>query len=514
MTVFLRWARDNQAIIVLCLICTLVLPALIVHPFHSDLDIYQSMGLELYARHGLPYLASWDGNFPGIVLIHALAIALFGNSILGFRMLDLIIQIGIVISMYHVSRLWLAKESSLLGCLFYAIMYVNGPGQFVGQRDCLALLPIVLFVGSCVLAYRSKSGRRWKILMTASGVLIGLTTCIRPTFAILLPLPFLTLFTLRDARGRSALLNELFGFFVVVALCIAPYVFIHGGIREVYLATIRFNIDIYSPAANLFSASKRWVVAAGMLLGWSAMVLWHRQSGRHFQEAPRDKSERRFLIGLIVAIVLEIAAMRRLAGYHMVPLFACFMPALGAIIWETKSRFGRAGSVILTLSIILLFVLLYPFRMIIDHPRQEPVAAMAGLELNSRGNAPEDLTEDHVVDYLRRNTAPNDPVEVAAFTPAVRWRIERPPATRFTTPFPLTMRKADGTVTDYQREWFGEYIQRLKEVRPKYYVIQNFIEGQVSTRGLMLEIPGLSELLADWYRSDTIIGIYYIYVRR
>src|ERR1019366_2530731 len=49
-------------------------------PLGTDNSVYQSMALAFVRFGRLPYLGSWDENFPGIIPIHAVAIVLFGNS--------------------------------------------------------------------------------------------------------------------------------------------------------------------------------------------------------------------------------------------------------------------------------------------------------------------------------------------------------------------------------------------------------------------------------------------------
>src|SRR6185312_7701875 len=62
-----------------------LLPIHLFVPLNSDNDLYQAMAVALVKGKGLPYIGSWDVNFPGIVYIHALGIALFGNTDVGFR---------------------------------------------------------------------------------------------------------------------------------------------------------------------------------------------------------------------------------------------------------------------------------------------------------------------------------------------------------------------------------------------------------------------------------------------
>ena len=111
----------KRSTVVLAMISLFVLPAIIFYPFHADIDIQQVMAWNLYRFHGLPYLQSWDSNFPGAILFHACSIALFGNSELGLRTMDVLIQIASIVLLYKIGRFWLPRGPALFGSALYAL---------------------------------------------------------------------------------------------------------------------------------------------------------------------------------------------------------------------------------------------------------------------------------------------------------------------------------------------------------------------------------------------------------
>ncbi|HEY3874429.1 MAG TPA: hypothetical protein VGM92_03055, partial [Candidatus Kapabacteria bacterium] len=76
-------------------------------PLSGDNEIYQSMASDLFRFHALPYLGSWDQNFPGIVYMHWVSIVLFGNSAFGFQCLDLLVHVAMSVLLYRILRRWL-----------------------------------------------------------------------------------------------------------------------------------------------------------------------------------------------------------------------------------------------------------------------------------------------------------------------------------------------------------------------------------------------------------------------
>jgi hypothetical protein len=504
----------EQAGIGLGLISLLILPAILLYPFNVDNNLYQAMGVVLIRYHGLPYISSWDMNFPGIVALHAIAIGLFGNSILGFRTFELLAQIITAYALYRVSRLWLCKESSLLACLLYAIFYINGPTGIMGQRDSFVVLPLILAMGFMTAGYRSATSNRRMLLAFAGGSLYAFATFIRPTYGLLLIVPALTLFPVWQASGRKMFAFTLLGFILAFLLAFSPYVFVHRGIEEVFLATVRFNFDVYTPqAAHLDIFARRTQGAVALALGWMALMLLRKRRGAMFRESPHSGEERKFLIASAAAILLGIIAMRKLSSYHFTPFYALFMPVLSAMLWEWKSKWGRHGTFILGTSIAILAVMLYPRELMSSFIHNH-----YSFSQHYRMANPDSLhgvrTSELVADYLLRNTGANDTVEISS--PGVQWRLDRPQATRYIALTPLTLSRIDGSFTSYQKTWQSEYVARIAKVRPKFYVAEDTLDrnGRISTPGLLPAIPGLMQLLDRDYYLDTTIGIYVLYHRR
>jgi Dolichyl-phosphate-mannose-protein mannosyltransferase len=504
---------NKRIMLLLILVCVFVLPALCFYPFHTDHAIQQSMGLALYQYHGLPYIGSWDHNFPGTILIHALGIALFGNSVLGFRGIELIMQIAIVLSLYKLSRLWLNPGASLLSCTLYALFYVHGPGQFMGQRDDFAVLPLSWAFWVTVIAFRSKFHRSKNFLLACAGALFALATSIRPTFAILLGVPFITLFSLRNAYDRRFLLYELLGFAIIVLLWALPYTLTPDGIHQVYLSTIRFNFEVYGHAPfHLHDISNRSLLVVAFLLWWAAVMILHRRNGRHFTEAPHSREEKRFIIASFIALLIGVIVMRRIASYHLMPFCAFFMPVIAAAIWDLKTRWGKRGTIALAVLVIGLFCALYPWNIVFGTEGRAIFCSSKPLAERLAGNP----IDSAAVSYILHNTNQDDAVEVSAFFPDIRWQIERPSATRFTTLTALLLHPYGGTFTDFQQEWQAEYTARIEHVYPKFYIIQNAVDSadNIYTLRDLMALPGFGAFVEQAYTLDTTMGEYYIYRRK
>ncbi len=470
------------------------------------------MGLELYRYGGLPYIGSWDHNFPGTVLVHATDIALFGNSMIGFRAFELILQIMIVLSLYGLSRLWLSRGPSLIACGLYALFYVHGPVQFMGQRDAFAVLPLAIAFWATIAAYRSRSEPTRMLLFASSGVLFALATSVRPTFAILPIIPFITLYDLRAPAGRKLFACEILGFLVVVIAWVIPYALTPDGIHQVYLSAFRFNFEVYSHAPFHFhDISNRTLLVLAFLLWWAAMMVLHRRSGKRFTEAPKSKPEQRFMIASQSGLLLGVIVMHRFASYHLLPFCAFFMPLLGAAIWDLKLRWGKAGSIGMTAFLAILVAAIYPWKVVFGKDSQAIIFGSGPMSTRLKG---EPLNEA-VVAYIKKNTRENDVAEVSAFFPDIRWEIDRRSATRFTTLTAILLHPDHRSYTDFQRVWQSEYVSSMEQNRPKYYVVLNAVDSSdnIFTLRDLMALPGLSSFVSRNYILDTTMGLYYIYKR-
>jgi hypothetical protein len=501
--------------IMLVLICALVLPVLCVYPFYSDIDIHHCIAIELIRATDLPYRSTFVANLPGIVDIHLLAIMLFGTSVLGFRLFEIMFQVLTVLTLYRVSRLWFSGAPAILGCFTYAVMYVHGPANYLGHPDCFAVLPLLFGVGALILAFRSHtvaglssvSSRR--ILLLVAGMAYGTATCFRPTFGLMLFLPIVFLFDPRRKMGRRSFYVTLLGFTIAVAVCVAIYAPTFEGIRALYTAIIVYNFEVKLHSFAWHDYSKRLFLIVTLILSLGIIVWMRHRKGQSFSNAPQCPSESRFLIATFLSLAIGIGSMGRFAGYHLTPFFALFLPVITSTIWEW-SRENRQRGQLFLFSLIVTVVFLYPWHMVWR------------IFLAVSGTAPfpnswySDPATAQVVSYTLQHTNSSDTVEVATFHPSVRWRIDRQFATRFSIPECMLLKQSDGTFAAYQREWQTEYICSIERMRPKFYLVENLVDnsGTHSTLDLIFELPGLRELLDREYRVDTAIASYVFYVRK
>jgi hypothetical protein len=303
---------------------------------------------------------------------------------------------------------------------------------------------------------------------------------------------------------------------IVALVFLAPYLVQSGAtyfkgtfLHELYLVFVRFNIDIYSGISAEKISGRIWLVAA-IVIAFIAVLIWDWRHGRTFGHMKRPREEK-FLTYTVGALLIGIVVQRKFFAYHYIPFFAFAIPAIVAVISEYLAhiRFGR----ILVVALLAIAVIgLYPWRLL-----REFVVSGYSLESTYRVAFPDSLygpdMQETITNYIMNTTRPSDYVEYSSMFPGPRWRIERREATRFTSLFPIIVHDKQGTVTDYQRDWQSEYVERLRSVKPAVIAIEE-IPDPAHTRTerfppvwkRLKEVPGMLDLLASQYRLDTIFG--------
>jgi hypothetical protein len=281
-------------------------------PFGWDTSVHYYVGREWLLRGAIPYRDTFDHKTPGIHLVHALAIAVFGEGMWGIRLVELGSVVVLGWACAGIARdgrsrppPGLAGATVLAASVFYYGFY-----DYWNTAQC-ELLATTCATLTVLAALRTRSLVRAGV---ALGLLTGVASLLKPPFVlfVLVAVPILRM------RARSAglvrpLVAALTGAAVVPGLVLAYFaahgalgdlVEIVGSANAVYLENeqrLDSVTDIvgnavvvwrgYSPVAGcLFAASgaavavafvrrsrrrlARWAIAAGMLVvGYAVIVV-------------------------------------------------------------------------------------------------------------------------------------------------------------------------------------------------------------------------------------------------
>jgi hypothetical protein len=516
-----RGISEREGLIIVLAASFLFLPVILLQPLAPDQATYQSMALDLVKRNQLPYVGSWDLNFPGIVYIHAVGITLFGSSDIAFRLLDLLSCLATTLILYKLGLRWFAAREAVLTAILFVIQYTGKTNWTIGQRDAFAMT-FVLTSAYTLLKATDRIQKQNRILLTISiaGLMMGSAIMIRPTYILFAASSVIILF---KAGERSVRLFALYTFTCALPLLIfiVSYSLHPGALYEAYLATVRFNADIYGGRLmNGFAIFR-------LLLHFSLIVsivyfLWQAKRS-HLQRVPgaRVSSLDLQLIGLfMLSVIAGVMSMGKYFVYQYEVIWP-FVCAIGAyIVNRIVRRFGMMPLIPLALILLGWFYLYFPWRI-------ERTFLLTGMNSNwahaydlaAYGQA--DFLEDEIVlrNRIQHDTNPSDTVEACAMNAGARWRIDRPMANRFTSVYPLVLSN-QGHYTDYQKEWRKSFVETLRSKRPRYIVLDKpplpgeprwmaaFTPGY---RDLISNLPPLKQLLDERYSIDTVLATFVLY---
>jgi Dolichyl-phosphate-mannose-protein mannosyltransferase len=506
-------ARTNiRTMGILLIINAGILAVVFLIPFNSDLDLYHSMGLELTRGH-LPYIGSWDNNFPGIIYFHALAILLFGKGYIGFRILDVLVHLATASCIFAIASRYMRPLYAMLGATLNSLYYVGGSFWLAGQKDGFATFFIVLSAFFFLNSLRNRSIRP----ILASGIATGIAISFRPTF-ILFALSIAALL-LVERRNLKGMLSFFAGVSIPWIVILLPYTMIPGGFYQFYESTIDLNLNVYGQ----LRAPYNWIGLLRHPLVFCA--LFSLLPGRRVASYRKIPSIVRWLMLLFLAsAAINIAAMGKYLVYHFDPLFAIVAPMAARGIENVTSyfRFLTLRVIVAGPVALVLFRLLYPFDLLhnfrdaIEAGDRHPVHRVWEKVKNNTdfGLA----REEEIADYLERRTNPSDRIEIVSTMSALRWRIDRRETSRFTTMYAYGMRLPGQNFIPFELECQQEILDSMKSVVPRYLLLATEPTGlnmlnSKTPEACFMAIPGMEDLLKSNYKIDTVIGRFNIFRR-
>lgn len=495
--------------------CAIALSALLLsitflYTPSGDNTLYMYMA-ELLTKGRLPYIGSWDHNFPGIVFIHAIHVIPFGASAIGFHLFDSLCQLALVYLSYRViQRASNSDVAAWLGALSITLYYVGSGPALYGERDCYTSILLIAAVWFAV-----RTDQR----LTLSALLIGGAILLRPTAAIYCAaLAIWVGFTADKQQLRAALRYGLITL-LPIALFLLWYSLV-GGIDKFFEATIRYNIEVYTrpglALADLLPERRHWWVFLGIPLGLAALY----RTNRSFC----------YLLAMLIAasFISLIPVYRFSYHYHPVITICLIASMVGwqqLIAWISRAVGERlAKGAMITLPILLL-------ALVGDHfIAAKRTLRLAGVWWEADHDKfthtynyyhPDPdwgmMVEDSLVQFLRENCRVHERVQSLTTTMYVPLKAGVEPVSRFTNIFNLCIGSAGRSgVTPMQERWRTEYIADIERGKPKYMIGSQHFPDHVFNNGympwnIMEGFVELKMLLARDYDSVKRIGGYTIY---
>jgi hypothetical protein len=461
--------------------------------------------------HLPPYIGAWDSNFPGIFIIHRLAMAMFGESILGFRILDLLVQLSCLAMIFALARRLTGSDAAaFITCLLYGFYYLGRGRWDAGQRDAFVFAALLAALFCSVVLDR----RLW-LRAVLTGLFAGLAFLIRPTYGLAWVV-FGGFFLCRAVRAkRGAALSELlvFGFFCLAPCLLVVFYYWHGGwLREMYRAVILYNFEVYSrlkPPAAAQTAPGFLVHKLYSLFGSQPVIFFLALLSILFQgKSGAGLNRSREIFQLLLIFICLSAFSYLLLGkdlqYQLIPFwgFAVILSSAGLSAVGTffKRIFpGIAGRVLAWTFYLMVCVFMFvsiPPNWTIFAFRQS-FRELDAAYLSGTGASDELLSNSHYLParYLQTVVGKDDGVEVFGAHPLIAFLLKKKLPSRFAMVQHLMFCPPGSGLSLMQRQGIEEYTRAVMSARPRFFVIAE----QGIYFGTCLSRPSLKQGLAELF---------------
>jgi Dolichyl-phosphate-mannose-protein mannosyltransferase len=528
-----------------------LLTVVVASPLSVDNLIYQSMALDLL-RHGkIPYLGSWDQNFPGIILVHYMAIVLFGTHDISLRFLDLILQLGFAVLFYIFCRFWLQERAAAITVVLYIFYYVSGRGSIYGERDVYGVMAII--AGLYFIYRGTQIGKslnsHWDgcLELIIAGFFVGYSIIIRPTFVLSYVLIAVFLFSIRKQtmgiwkQCQSVLLFCIAGMAPLLLLLLV-YRAIPGGLHALYMATIRFNLDVYTK----FNGAPEFLTLLGIFIFFLgrgyliplAMVGRIALRNKSHSRPPRSpnpfllrrltRSEQWLYYSLLLSFLAIAIIQRKYLAYHFTPVYVLLCPfsAIGVewMLTHLRGWFVRTSAVLVLVSLYIIFMVgdrreIVGFVQALFEGRNPVEAAYTMHHFSPSFGA---VPQREVLHFLSLPGNDTGSLEICSFEPALRTHLNRTFASPYVMPTAIAWSMDGGVLTtpqftNYQMAWRRAYLDSLCINRPIFIILaRNTVCWNLCDpyRTYLHNLPGFDSLLQASYRYDTAFGCYQIFRRK
>ena len=506
------------------LLAQLLLFPTLCFPLGRDQGVFTYVA-QVMLRGGLPYRDVWEIKPPGIYLVYAGLVKVFGPDPVWLHVVDVVLAAVTAFALYRwVAPRWGVVAGTVAG-IWLPALYLGGTYWSLAQAESFANPLLLGCIGACtmtVAACERRPATGWLVL---AGTLAG-TTVVLKTTAIAPVLPFLAWAAWNwrpeesrwPARFRAA---AMLAVAVLAPVMLAVAWMRATGCLDDYIDIQRSFVAGYTRISGI--PFRRWHVLDPLFLpAWALgavgliVVLVRRRQ-------PWDG----LLAAWFIAALAGVWVQRKFFGYHWTPVLPPLVALAGigldvALQGVARVRPLRALRVPrLGVAVGTLLALGWALGAQWHHYR----AAVAFLE----GKLPREqylarfgrpfagdysaLADQWVAEHLREHTRPNDPVFIWGFEPLIYVLANRRPPTRFAFNQPLT---TPGTPDS----WREELLRDLQQRPPEVFIVAEkdaipHASGLTEDSATLLpRFPALLQFLKTNYEPETKIEHFTLYRRR
>ena len=455
-------------------------------PMERDEGEYAYMG-QLLLKGIAPYATAYTMKLPGVSMMYALFMALFGQTTTGIH-LGLLLTNGVnILLVFLLARRITDKRAALVSCAAYALLSLSQ--SVYGVYAHATHFVVLFFLAGFLLLINYLDRDRW-LALAAAGICFGMAFLMKQHAVLLIFFAFLYLAWHGWQRSAAGLMKLLFACTVFTAGMIIPYalvvlyVFKAGVLAKFWFWTVQYAREYVSEqtlAEGFTNFGKTFVPIVKMQLPFWLMAI--AGVGLIFTRR-RCKADRFFLIGFLCFSLLSTCPGFYFREHYFVMLLPAVALLAGAAartaeLTMTATRFERYQPYLPALLLVIAAAYglyhegSYYFR-------------LTPQEVTRKTYGPSPFPEAvQIASYLGAHTSPGDKIAVLGSEPEIFFYADRPSATSHIYMYGLMEQQK------YSAQMQTELIGEIESARPKYLVIVNL----PSSWGIA---PFKSRRVIDW----------------
>jgi len=499
-------------------ICTLLLAPTLAYRMGLDQGSFAYMSAELLEGRW-PYIYTWDHQFPGGMLLHALEIALFGKSIFMFRLFDLLVQLANAWFIFRITSRLGGRPAAFVAAAIFCLIYQGYGAWNTAQREGFALLPVLWGFW----LYLTADARGRLATYAGIGLGLGLAVTIKPTMLALAGLYVPLVVRLRREHVPALLLAT--AMLLLPSLLFIAFYWYQDALLEMYRACIGYQTQAYIHINRGDAPLLSYWISKVQRLGSTSLLLMFGFIPFLLQSRMRMPYVMLYLgyLGVLYAIFFQ----GTFAGYHYIPgigIGAVMIGIMFSIVTGNilKDRGFSIGQTRLRLDGVLAALLIAAAIPVYMHA--DSVRALLSLRFLHPPEAGEyrnadvfDFTESwDTAAWLREHTRPDERIQVWGHESLVYYLADRDAASRFQTSNPMVVHQPGKPVSAMQQGWREEFMHSMLSSPPVYIaVVQKdnwwWAPGQQTSWQLLDEFPEFKAFLFDRYAEVHRIGRFVIF---
>jgi hypothetical protein len=488
-----------------------------------DHGLYQYMAWA-WLKGQWPYRDAFDISFPGIILIHLVAMLLMGGSALALRAFDFAVQIITAGLQYKLASKIAEPRAGVIAALLYSLTYTMGGYYNTAQRDTF-LVPLLFLAVLGLWKYTEELKLRWLVAVSTG---LGVASIIRPTYVMLPAIISLSLLALPKDQALTKRFKAacLLGTLSLLPLLLFVATYVLLGEFETLYGHFSFLLYAY-PYINRQST----LSVITRIITYPPFVLALVSA---FSPDARKNLPRFAIVALFFCVCILIRIIEsKTHGYYFFPIFA-FSAVLAGVgldfMMNAFTRRMRLTQRMTNLAVLTSFIgitmFFYGKELVGNYLYFPSRFSQHFVEFPAYGKLVANSDLANAARYLREHTEPTDLIQTWGAEPMVYYAAGRLAANRFLSTLPLWCTEDGGIqlfdkcrqnrIYAVQDGFRQQLLNDVKTKQPKFIIAANRPDGSLGVidgGSFAPDFPELKAIIDDAYRKVAVFGKWGVWER-